>query len=121
MGAGQLARFLPWAWLWQAVQCVESAASLQVRRVIASTSVECGWLTDFVSQDLRACDVRGLCARSGARGQPRERSLLCGVLKQMQRPACMSVCGQQSALGICGSAACMQAQLRFERPVVLHE
>ena len=95
MGAGQLACFLPWVWLWQAVQYVESAASLQVRRVVAFTSVACVWLTVFVAQVLRARDVRGLRARVGARGQPRERSLLCGVLKQ---PAFMSVCGQQSAL-----------------------
>ena len=79
------------------------------------------WLTVFVAQVLRARHVRGLRARVGARGQPRERSLLCRVLQQLQQPAVMSVCGQQSALGICGSAACMQAQLRFERPVVLHE
>jgi hypothetical protein len=37
--------------------------------------------------------VRGLRACVGARGQPRERSLLCGVLEQ---PAFMSVRGQQS-------------------------
>ena len=87
MGAGQLACFLPWAWLWQAVQYVDSAASLQVRRVVAFTSVACVWLTVFVAQVLRARDVRGLRARVGARGQPRERSLLCGVLEQ---PAFMS-------------------------------
>ncbi len=75
---------------------MESAASLQVRRVVALTSVSCRWLTGFVAQVLRACDVRRLCARAGAHGQSCERSLLCRVLKLLQQPAFMSVCGQQS-------------------------
>jgi hypothetical protein len=37
VAAGQLSYFLPWTGLWQAVQFVESAASLQVRRVVALT------------------------------------------------------------------------------------
>ena len=71
----------------QEVQFVELQAPLQVRIAAFFDARAALAVLFFAAQILWACNVRRLCAHPGALGQPRQRSLLCGVLHCMPQLA----------------------------------